>query len=84
MVAAGDTILLCTDGLNRNIDDEQIAALLSADGSARDKCNNLVAAANNAGGTDNITVIVSDLFDELKAPLSGGSASTDAAIREAI
>jgi protein phosphatase len=64
MVAAGDTILVCTDGLSRFVGDDQIAAALSAEGSARHKCDSLIEAANRASGADNITVVVSQLLDE--------------------
>jgi protein phosphatase len=53
----GDVVLLCSDGLTRHLDDDAIAARLRG-GSARACCEALVAAANDAGGEDNITVIV--------------------------
>jgi serine/threonine protein phosphatase PrpC len=82
MVAAGDTILLCTDGLSRHVSDDGIVALLSADGTAQAKCDNLIAAANGAGGTDNITVIVSQILDDHQSPIPGGNGSSDAATQE--
>ena len=76
-IATGDTILLCTDGLSRLVHDDQIVALLSAEGSALCKCNNLIAAANNAGGSDNVTVVVSQLLAQQHASPPCGTASTD-------
>jgi protein phosphatase len=58
---AGDTLLLCTDGLPKHVPDPNIRALLQARKPARETCRQLVEAANRAGGTDNITVIVARL-----------------------
>jgi protein phosphatase len=54
----GDTLLLCTDGLNRHVSDEQIVEVLSNSGqTTKTIVQNLVAMANDAGGSDNITVV---------------------------
>lgn len=55
---AGDTVLLCTDGLTRHVPNETLTELLRAPLAASETCDRLVAAANDAGGTDNITVVV--------------------------
>lgn len=55
---AGDTLLLCTDGLTKHVTDEQIGEHLAADASARVICDRLVDAALAGGGTDNVTAIV--------------------------
>jgi protein phosphatase len=54
----GDTLLLCTDGLTEMVPDDRIAKALAASDDLRTVCERLVAAANEAGGKDNITVIV--------------------------
>jgi hypothetical protein len=54
----GDTLLLCTDGLSADLPDRAISTLLQTQEPARDTCRKLVEAANSAGGTHNITVIV--------------------------
>ncbi|HTU32531.1 MAG TPA: Stp1/IreP family PP2C-type Ser/Thr phosphatase [Candidatus Acidoferrum sp.] len=54
----GDAILLCSDGLTREISDEQIAVILEQADDAQAAADGLVDAANEAGGADNITVIV--------------------------
>ena len=57
--AAGERYLLCSDGLFSVVPDEQIAALLGTPGvPLEDVCQRLIAAANNAGGPDNITALV--------------------------
>jgi len=54
----GDTILLCSDGLTRELSDAQIAAVLNNGDDAQESAERLVDLANRAGGGDNITVIV--------------------------
>jgi protein phosphatase len=55
---AGDVYLLCSDGLTTMVSEEEIASLLIAHESLRDAGEALVAAANDAGGRDNITVVL--------------------------
>ena len=59
----GDLFLLCSDGLTRELSDERIESLLAAgltpaELSLGALCKNLVDAANNAGGGDNITCLL--------------------------
>ena len=54
----GDILLLATDGLSRHVPDARIAESLRAAGSARAACESLVDAANEGGGSDNISVVV--------------------------
>lgn len=57
-IGAGDTILLCTDGLTCEVPESEITDILKRDGSAQSKCTALIDAANRAGGSDNVTVVV--------------------------
>jgi protein phosphatase len=58
----GDILLLCSDGLwDMVYPAEQLAAHLSAGTSPRSMCRRLVNAANEAGGEDNISVVVVSL-----------------------
>jgi protein phosphatase len=54
----GDALMLCSDGLHGLVEDDEIHAFLGQDGGAEERARNLVAAANRAGGTDNIAVVV--------------------------
>jgi PPM family protein phosphatase len=54
----GDTHLLCSDGLTKHVPDERIAERLAGMTSARQACEALLQDALDAGGTDNITIIV--------------------------
>lgn len=56
----GDTLLLCTDGLTKHLGPAEMAALL--DGPPEECCDALVHAANMAGGSDNIAVVVARLL----------------------
>jgi protein phosphatase len=56
---AGDVLLLCSDGLTTMVPDEEIAAVLArTQGDVEETAKALVAAANEHGGEDNITVLV--------------------------
>lgn len=55
-LAAGDRLLLCTDGLTNMVDDEAIKTLMAADGDG--VADELVSKAKAAGGLDNITALV--------------------------
>ncbi|HEY1951866.1 MAG TPA: protein phosphatase 2C domain-containing protein, partial [Gemmatimonadaceae bacterium] len=50
--------LLCSDGLTKHVSDERIAERLSSMESAKQACEQLLQDALDAGGTDNITIIV--------------------------
>ena len=65
---AGDRFLLCSDGLTGMVSDEEIVDRLSEPGSIEKAVRGLVDAANEKGGTDNITAIVVEVRD------AGGSA----------
>jgi serine/threonine protein phosphatase PrpC len=54
----GDVLLLCCDGLHGLIADKTIAAILAAHPDLDGAGQALVDAANQAGGTDNITVVL--------------------------
>ncbi len=51
-------LLLCSDGLWGQLNDEQICYILQTATSAQDGANKLVDAANAAGGDDNITALL--------------------------
>jgi PPM family protein phosphatase len=54
----GDELLLCTDGLTRRLSEADILQILDKHAVAADAVRELVAAANEAGGQDNITVVL--------------------------
>ncbi|HSA55535.1 MAG TPA: protein phosphatase 2C domain-containing protein [Gemmatimonadaceae bacterium] len=54
----GDSLLLCTDGLNKHVSDERLASVLEGSGDARTIARRLVDEALADGGSDNVTVVV--------------------------
>lgn len=56
----GDQLLLCSDGLSNKVSEEQICSVLLEEETAQVKCERLVQHALEAGGEDNISVIVID------------------------
>ena len=57
-LGAVDQILLCSDGLSKMITREQMMGVLKSDLSLTEKCSQLIKMANEAGGPDNITVLI--------------------------
>lgn len=80
----GDQVLLCSDGLTGPVDDATIIDLLAEeDGDAA--CQALIDAANEGGGTDNITVVllrVSGSRTDATGPLATTPAATAPAADE--
>ncbi len=67
----GDVYLLCSDGLTTMVEEAQLTALLLAHPRLKDAGEALVAAANEAGGRDNITVVLLRLEDVQAATAPG-------------
>ena len=61
-LVAGDQLLLCSDGLTDLVSEESIAKILSGH-EQQSACDKLVQSALDAGGNDNITVVVCELSD---------------------
>lgn len=60
----GDRLLLCSDGLHGYVDERAIARAL-ASGDRRSAAAALVDAANEAGGSDNVSVVVAVVADAI-------------------
>jgi protein phosphatase len=56
--AKGERYLLCSDGLFAVVPDERIAQILGSREPLDKMCAQLISAANDAGGPDNITALV--------------------------
>jgi PPM family protein phosphatase len=54
----GDLFMLCSDGLTRELSDPLIESMLTVGAPLEEICARLVAAANQAGGHDNITCLL--------------------------
>ena len=59
-----DRLLLCSDGLNEMLTDDEIAAEVTRHPTPSDACDVLIALANERGARDNVTVVLAHyLFD---------------------
>jgi len=68
-ITAGDTYMLCCDGLTGMIDDQRIGEIITNAGEDLEKAvTDLVDQANKNGGVDNITVILMRCYADDKAP----------------
>jgi PPM family protein phosphatase len=82
-VEAGDRFLLCSDGLTDMVPEARIAEILSdSPDDPEVPARNLVSAALEAGGSDNVTVVVVDVKQEQDPP--GGERSGDTAEMPAV
>ncbi len=57
---SGQQVLLCSDGLTDEVPDRLIAEIMSSKMSLKEKTDTLVKTAKQAGGRDNISVILVD------------------------
>lgn len=67
-VDAGDRILLCSDGLSSMISNNAIESIVRRQSDAQHCADELVTAALENGGADNVTVVVADVpgFSEVR------------------
>jgi PPM family protein phosphatase len=72
-VRAGDVLLLCSDGLTSMIPESRVTEVLAANSVLDEAGDALIKAANEAGGRDNITVVLFRVED------TGGDGATDQA-----
>ena len=54
----GDSLVICSDGLCRMVPDKKIASIVRDNNAPDAAVESLVAAANEAGGIDNVTVVL--------------------------
>ena len=60
-MAAGDQVLLCSDGLHGVLDEKLLLEALDSEKSLAEKCHYLIDAAKQEGGPDNVTVVLIQL-----------------------
>lgn len=58
----GDAVLLCTDGITGMLGDEEIASVVRDFQSAQRVCEELITRGNDAGGHDNMSVILARYY----------------------
>ncbi|WP_372906688.1 PP2C family protein-serine/threonine phosphatase, partial [Rhodohalobacter sp.] len=59
----GNRLILCSDGLNGMLSDEQIQSILEEGEPIDETCGKLVKSANEAGGEDNITCLMVEIHE---------------------
>lgn len=64
-----DVLLLCSDGLSEMLSHAEIEAIVGADESLDSRAQRLVALANEAGGRDNVSVILVRARDRAPEPV---------------
>jgi protein phosphatase len=74
----GDRLLLCSDGLTNMLTDTTIAGVLRRQPDPQQAADMLVDLANEAGGDDNITVVVIDALGDSAAEGAAASAALGA------
>ncbi len=67
---SGDKIILCSDGLSGMLQDEAILNVLCNTSNINETASSLVQAANEAGGHDNITLILTEILTVSNKPFS--------------
>src|SRR4051794_1269235 len=82
-VRDGDRILLCTDGLTGMVSEEEIETTLKRAPDPQAAADQLVAAANKAGGLDNITAVVLDVEVDAEEQRARDDAETAGDLAEA-
>ena len=64
----GDRLMLCSDGLTSMVDEPTIGRVMHDTADPQRAADNLVDLANEAGGDDNITVVILDVHGTGDAP----------------
>ena len=73
-LTTGDTLLLCSDGLTKHVSHDELLSTLLGSKNAEESCQQLVAMANSAGGTDNVTIVIAKFIADVRGdslPSSG-------------
>lgn len=70
-LSCGQFVLLCTDGLTNMVEDEEIRRIVLAGRDVVESTQNLIDAANNAGGRDNVTALLIEVCDDGHATARG-------------
>ena len=77
----GDRLVLCSDGLTSMIGPQELADVLARESDPQAAADALVTLANDAGGEDNITVLVLDVTRDEGRSSARGAAPQQAPVR---
>ena len=81
---AGDVFLLCSDGLTSMVSEAQVADIVRAASTLPDAGHALIGAANDAGGRDNITVVLFRLEEVGGDGAAAGEHPTSAGVTQRV
>ena len=70
MIEPGDTFLLCSDGLTGMVPPDQILEVVNVTEEPQEACELLIAEANDAGGTDNISALIVRIDEAIDEPVA--------------
>jgi PPM family protein phosphatase len=76
VLAPGDRLLFCSDGLTGMVGEDELAATLATEPDPTVAAQRLVDAANDAGGVDNTTVVICDVVAD-GAPVEAVAVDAD-------
>lgn len=68
-IEEGQKIMLCSDGLNSMLKDEEIQSVFTSESNVNSCTGRLVELANEAGGYDNITVVMTEIMKTSGPPV---------------
>lgn len=80
----GNKVLVCSDGLNGMLSDEEMDAYMQKEQPVSQTCKELVEAANAAGGHDNITCLLLEVNEGHAAPAEMPGATNSSPTRTAV
>ena len=60
----GDTLLLCSDGLSKEVKDAEMLQIVLSAPTLQRACDNLILAARSNGGDDNITCLLLRMVEQ--------------------
>jgi serine/threonine protein phosphatase PrpC len=65
---SGERILICTDGLYSEVGNREIFRIVRMAANVQQATDELIETANKNGGSDNITALMVDFFEENSVP----------------
>jgi protein phosphatase len=83
-LSEGDRLLLCSDGLSSMLEGSMIERVLVETGDPDSAAERLVSLANDAGGEDNITVVLVDVMDAETRAAPPATSTPEAVVREPV